>query len=313
LPEQASGERERLEKMLETLDERRAASGGRGHTVLNPGEPDATVLRLKNVLTTRAGYVPAVLANDARVVIDAEVGSSHELAPMHALLERQADAVDEVLLDAGFRTESVLEKAVEHDINVLMPATGGETTRRPPKLFPQDAFRYDAENDVYHCPAGQVLKRQARYRKQHRMRYASRACFTCPLRDQCTKQKRRVIERTRATELREGLAEVMAQPQARLRYSKRKSMVEPVFSHLRGQQGLNRFRRRGLAKVSLEFRLHIIAYNLGRAVAAALLLPRSVVVRAIGALTSMWQARGRFFANIGGTNAELHLQPALVA
>jgi transposase len=300
LPADVPAERARLETMLETLDARRAANGGRGHTALNPQEPDAAVLRLKGSQTTRAGYVPAVLANEARVVIDAAVGSSHELAPMQSLLERQADAVEEVLLDAGFRAEPVLELAVERDINVLIPATGGEEgTRGRSKYFPQSAFRYDAEADVYHCPAGQVLKRQARYRRQHRARYTSRACFTCPLHDQCTKQKRRMIERTRATELREGLAEVMAQPQARQRYHKRKGMVEPVFSHLRGQQGLNRFRRRGLAKVGLEFRLHIMAYNLARAVVAVCSSFISACERAIGALRAIWRHRDRIFDVIG--------------
>ena len=296
LPAEAAVEREQLETMLTTLDQRREASGGRGHTALNPREPEATLLRPKGLQGVRASYVPTVLANDARVVIDAEVGSSHELEPMQALLARQAEAVEEVLLDAGFRTESVLEMALEHELSVLMPATGGERSGPPPKYFPQSAFRYDAQADVYHCPAGQVLKRQARYRRQHRTRYATRACFSCPLRDQCTKQKRRVLERTRASELREGLAEVMAQPQARARYVQRQAMVEPVFSHLRGQQGLNRFRRRGLAKARLEFRLHVMAYNLSRAVAAAFSRLDSAFARAKGALFTLWRRRRRTFA-----------------
>ena len=73
----------------------------------------------------------------------------------------------------------------------------------------------------------------------------------------------------------ERIAGAPAQPQARQRYHKRKGMVEPVFSHLRGQQGLNRFRRRGLAKVGLEFRLHIMAYNLARAVVDAVSYTRA--------------------------------------
>jgi hypothetical protein len=46
-------------------------------------------------------------------------------------------------------------------------------------------------------------------------------------------------------------------------------MVEPVLSHIKENQGLRRFRRRGLVKVRLEFMLHLIAYNLSRAVALA--------------------------------------------
>lgn len=53
-------------------------------------------------------------------------------------------------------------------------------------------------------------------------------------------------------------------------FRQRKAMVEPVFSALRQQQGLSRFRRRGLAGVKREFSLHALAYNLARAVALSL-------------------------------------------
>ncbi|MDE9486402.1 transposase [Xenorhabdus bovienii] len=52
--------------------------------------------------------------------------------------------------------------------------------------------------------------------------------------------------------------------------SQRKSIVESVFSALRGIQGLERFRRKGLSAVKLEFTLHAMAYNLSRAVALIL-------------------------------------------
>jgi len=43
-------------------------------------------------------------------------------------------------------------------------------------------------------------------------------------------------------------------------------MVELVFSVLRFEQELNRFRRRGLrGMLRCEFALHVMAYNLGRA------------------------------------------------
>ena len=58
----------------------------------------------------------------------------------------------------------------------------------------------------------------------------------------------------------------MATPKAQSRYLKRQGMVEPVFGHLRERQGLNRFRRKGLSGVRLEFALHALAYNLSRAV-----------------------------------------------
>lgn len=47
-------------------------------------------------------------------------------------------------------------------------------------------------------------------------------------------------------------------------------MVEPVFSALRQQQGLSRFRRPGLAGVKREFSLHALASNLARVEALSL-------------------------------------------
>lgn len=308
LPDTEVEQRERLKTMLTTLEQRRAEQGGRGHQNLNPSEPDAAVLRFKGSRGSGAGYVPTVLANDARVVIDAEVGSSNELAPMQAMLARQADVVDEVLLDAGFRSEALLESMIEQDISVLMPAVGGERGITPSKYFPQRLFVYDADADVYRCPAGQTLTRKARYRKGERARYATRACFDCQLRDQCTQRKRRVIERTRASELREGLADVMAQRQARVRYADRQAMVEPVFAQLRGGQGLNRFRRRGLDKVRVEFRLHIMAYNLSRAVAAqvALLLASWAANAPTGTL---WTHFGNVWRSITSRSAQVCVDP----
>ena len=67
---------------------------------------------------------------------------------------------------------------------------------------------------------------------------------------------------------KDALRQVMQHPKAKKVFSKRKAMVEPVFAYLRDIQGLNRFRRKGLEKVKLEFGLRLLAYNLSRAVKA---------------------------------------------
>lgn len=47
-------------------------------------------------------------------------------------------------------------------------------------------------------------------------------------------------------------------------YEQRKTMVEPVFGVLKEQRGMRRFRLRGMEKVSTEWTLAALAYNLGR-------------------------------------------------
>jgi len=96
----------------------------------------------------------------------------------------------------------------------------------------------------------------------------------------------RRIKRYPEDEQREALRLVMQHPQARRIFSQRKAIVEPVFSSLRSQQGLNRFRRRGLQAVKREFALHVLAHNLSRAVALsrALFTLLHVVLRGLHAV-----------------------------
>ena len=102
------------------------------------------------------------------------------------------------------------------------------------------------------------------------------------MRAKCTQAAQgRRIKRYPEDAPREALRLVMQHPQARRIFSQRKAIVEPVFSSLRCQQGLNRFRRRGLQAVRREFALHVLAHNLSRAVAllAALLAFLHAVLR----------------------------------
>jgi len=53
-------------------------------------------------------------------------------------------------------------------------------------------------------------------------------------------------------------------PAGRRVYGRRKALVEPVFGTLKEQRGMKRFRLRGLEKVSIEFTLAAIGFNLTR-------------------------------------------------
>ena len=53
-------------------------------------------------------------------------------------------------------------------------------------------------------------------------------------------------------------------PAGRAIYQRRKAIVEPVFGVLKEQRGMRQFRRRGMAKVAVEFALAATAFNLTR-------------------------------------------------
>ena len=139
-------------------------------------------------------------------------------------------------------------------------------------LYHKSQFTYDAEQDVYHCSGGEVLVRightKASSRTREQTLYACHVCTDCAKRSDCTRSLHgRTIKRYPEDEMLQALVNIMEHPRARAVFNQRKALFEPVFSILRQQQGLSRFRRRGLAGVQREFALHVLAYNLGRAVA----------------------------------------------
>jgi hypothetical protein len=67
-----------------------------------------------------------------------------------------------------------------------------------------------------------------------------------------------------------------------------------VFSSLRCQQGLNRFRRRGLEAVKREFALHVLAHSLSRAVA----LSRALLSLLYAVLCGLHEVTHCFFRTV---------------
>jgi transposase len=275
------------EEVQETLAQRAAAREAKGKptqsTSISPVEPEAVVQRQKDKKTFAPSYKPSILANAARVIVGWELDPSSEttvVAPMLDQAERLG-GVQSALFDAGYHSDAVLETAAQRGIEVLCPEgqalSTDDWTRQSDKQYPKSQFVYDPATDSYTCPAGARLTPKDRCHGKHPrdqyIRYATPACATCASRARCTRgEGGRHIKRYSGDAAKEALRAAMTDPERRRRYRQRQAMVEPVFSVLKLRQGLTRFRRRGLAAVRREFALHVMAYNLGRAIARGAIL-----------------------------------------
>lgn len=269
-----------LEEALETFEQRKAARVSHGKDPaslrISVQEPEAMLQPSKRGRGVCPSYKPSALANADRIVTAFAVDASSENKVISAMLdqsERVGGApVQELLLDAGYFDNSVIEETLARDISMLCPE--GKTPERPKasELFHKSAFTFDEQAQTYRCPAGQIMLKIESCSGQGKTRkydlYGGADCDNCTMRTNCTAGKNgRTIKRYPEDERRDALRFVMQQPSAREVFRKRKAMIEPVFSHLRGQQALHRFRRKGLHAVTREFALHAMAYNLSRAVA----------------------------------------------
>ena len=218
------------------------------------------------------------IANEKRVVLGHDTDPTSETTVIPGMLDQASRITgnnpEELLLDGGYFNDSVIATSLERDISLLCPESGKPGCPKSAKKFQKGHFRYDQTNDVYICPAKQTLKLLYKPKDPTRHEaawvYGGAPCEHCPLKDQCTTNNRvgRQVKRFASDEAKDALREVMQHPAAKKAFRQRKAMVEPVFGYLRTVQGLNRFRRRGLSSVKVEFSLHLLAYNLSRAVAA---------------------------------------------
>ena len=236
-------------------------------------DPDARSMATSGKGTGIVGYnVQIAVDAEHHLIVAHEVTNQghdrSQLAPM-ALKAKQATGREQVtaLADRGyFSGEQVLSCEGTGVAPIVPKVLTSSRTKRG--LFARQDFLYDAEHDRYTCPAGAKLTKIHR-RADHtedfdRYRHLS-ACFSCPLRPQCTPTPRRIIKRWENEDVLDRMqARLDRMPEA---MGVRRQTVEHPFGTLKAWMGATHFLTRTLDKVRTEMSLHVLAYNLKRMIA----------------------------------------------
>ena len=130
--------------------------------------------------------------------------------------------------------------------------------------FVKGDFRYEAERDVYICPAGERLT--YRYATEEKgltlRRYWTNACRTCAIKHKCTTGKERRITRWEHEHVLEDVQRRLDEnPQA---MRTRRETVEHPFGTIKERMGYTHLLMKTLPKVATEVALHVLGYNLTR-------------------------------------------------
>jgi len=262
-------------EMVTAREQKQKEKGKKSTASIVPAEPEAVMQPRKDGVM-RPAYKPSVLVSGG-LILAQQVDPISETTVFPALLEQatsvSGQAIETALADAGYWSLTVLQVAVDRNLNLLCPS--GQTREDdwdkagPAGLFAKNRFAFNEKTNAYLCPAGQTLV-PIEAGIEHGIpyqRYATKVCNECPIKGQCTKGVRRTVKRYEGDELKDAMQAVLAQPAARAAYRRRQAMVEPTFAELRERQGLHRFHRRGIRGAKLEFSLHCMALNLKRTVA----------------------------------------------
>src|SRR5664280_2071416 len=90
--------------------------------------------------------------------------------------------------------------------------------------------------------------------------YLTKACRTCPLKDQCTTSNERRIKRWKHEHVVEAAQTRLDQNPQAMRV--RRETVEHPFATLKMRMGATHFLMKTLPKVATEMALHVLAYKL---------------------------------------------------
>ena len=172
-----------------------------------------------------------------------------------------------VVADAGYYKSKDIRGCQNRCITVLVPKPS-TSNNKAAGLYDKKDFRYDAMADQYRCPAGEILPRRhsskEKGKKMHYYYASQPTCRACHLKPQCTTGKTRRVSRWKhEAALEKAEAELQKHPSS---MRQRKALVEHPFGTLKYAMGATHFLTKRLPSVKAEMSLHILAYNMKRAV-----------------------------------------------
>lgn len=223
-------------------------------------DPDATVHKKRGGSGSKLKYKGHHLVDERKRVIiaagatDSVSRSDGQASPLLLRAKfRHKIKFESFCADSEYGTQSLYHFIFSEEI---MPYIPPQLPHTKPNPFAKEAFNYEAEQDVYICPAGQKLVRK-RYnpsKKQYAYNQANRGqCKKCPLKQECTpKRGSRVVQRLLYQEDVDRGRELAKTYEYKKQMRRRKHIVESLFGEAKEFHGLRRARFRGLDRVTIQ-------------------------------------------------------------
>jgi len=192
-------------------------------------------------------------------------GDRDQLSPLAtAAQEVLGGATPVVVADRGYYHGAEIKTCLEAGLTPLVPRpiTSANEARG---LFTKDDFVYEPAQDVYRCPAGEMLTYRTTTVELGRTikNYRTRACTGCALRSRCTSNKegRKLTRWVDEHLLEEMAAHLRRAPEL---FRQRKALSEHPYGTMKRGMDQGYFLLKGLQRVRGEFSLTVLAYNLKR-------------------------------------------------
>jgi hypothetical protein len=169
-----------------------------------------------------------------------------------------------VFVDRGYYKGEQIFDCEQAWIKTLIskPQTSGN---KAAGLFDKADFRFIPSKDEYRCPAGQraIWRFTTVENGMTIHKYWSSACPRCPIKSKCTTSDYRRITRWEHENVLDAMQRRLNRTPRASRI--RRQTVEHPFGTLKAWMGATHFLTKTMPRVSTEMSLHVLAYNLKRA------------------------------------------------
>jgi transposase len=244
-----------LETHLEELKEREKAVKAQPDKQISETDPDSRLMKQSTVGSLVGYNVQTAVDTVPKLIVSHEVTNSPvdrgQLLPIARMVKDALHRAEfTVLADRGYFKGTDIRSCALEGITTLVPKpkTSGNGAAG---LFPRSAFKYDPENDLYVCPADEIMPR--RHSSEEKgltiiTYYVSTPiCRDCKLKSHCTVGVNRRVRRWEHEDILDEMAQKLnAMPDA---IKVRAQTVEHPFGTLKLWMGARHFLMKRLENV----------------------------------------------------------------
>ena len=240
---------------------------------ISTSDPDSRHQIVRGAITEVCYTAQTTVDAEHKLLIDYKITNQNDKKAMGNMLRRAKTILGHnnftALYDKGYHTGSEFKTADDLGIETLVAIPGiGRASQAPNPDYNAEHFVYNKNTDTYTCPEGHTLTSNGSWYKSRNYRfkqYKTKACKTCPMREQCTTAKinGKVIQRSELTQHIENNAKRIAESGEL--YKQRQAIVEHPYGTMKRQWGFDHvMTKKGIKRASADFGLIALAYNLKR-------------------------------------------------